>query len=80
MAIDNLCAGLPVDASVAFGTMLLPYLEGLIAAHREKRNLLHCLPADVARAVVTHQGQLTERFAYLETPIRSTLAKKALKV
>lgn len=74
MAIDNLCAGLPVDASVAFGTMLLPYLEGLIAADWVHEGLPQGLPADVERAVVTHKGQLTERFKYLYTPLRSGLA------
>ncbi|HSM81575.1 MAG TPA: hypothetical protein VLS96_07810 [Nodosilinea sp.] len=75
MAVDNLCAGLPVDASVAFSTMLLPYLKGLIEAdwtHPSHRSALpQGLPADLARAVVTHQGQLTQRFAYLEAPLRS---------
>jgi saccharopine dehydrogenase (NAD+, L-lysine forming) len=74
MAIDNLCAGLPVDASAAFSTMLLPYLEGLIHANWAHPGLPEGLPPDVARAVVTHQGQLTEGFAYLEQPLRLALA------
>lgn len=74
MAIDNLCAGLPVDASAAFSTMLMPYLAGLIAADWASRDLPQGLPADVARAVVTHQGQITQRFTYLEAPLRSALA------
>jgi alpha-aminoadipic semialdehyde synthase len=74
MAIDNLCAGLPVDASAAFSAMLLPYLAGLIEADWVHPGLPQGLPADVARAVVTHQGRLTERFAYLETPLRAALA------
>lgn len=74
MAIDNLCAGLPVDASAAFSTMLLPYLEGLIHTNWAHPGLPEGLPPDVARAVVTHQGRLTEQFVYLEQPLRSVLA------
>lgn len=73
MAIDNLCAGLPVDASEAFSTMLMPYLEGLIHADWAHPGLPEGLPDAVARAVVTHQGQLTQQFAYLQQPLRSAL-------
>jgi alpha-aminoadipic semialdehyde synthase len=72
MAVDNLCAGLPVDASVAFSTMLMPYLESLIHADWAAPDLSPTLPPDLQRAVVTHQNQLTERFRYLQRPLQAS--------
>ncbi len=73
MAVDNLCAGLPVDASVAFSTMLMPYLEALIHTDWAAADLSAGLPPDLQRAVVTHQNHLTERFRYLQKPLQDSL-------
>ncbi|NJL47018.1 MAG: hypothetical protein HC929_05310 [Leptolyngbyaceae cyanobacterium SM2_5_2] len=73
MAVDNLCAGLPLDASVAFSTMLLPYLEALIHTDWAAPDVSLTLPSDLQRAVVTHQNQLTEPFRYLQTPLQASL-------
>lgn len=78
MAVDNLCAGLPVDASVAFSTMLLPYLKTLVHTNWTCSDLASHLSADLGRAVVTHQGHLTSRFSYLNQPLRASLQIPAL--
>ena len=58
MAIDNLPTSLPKDASMGFGKM---FLEHVIPAfyNGDKDGILH-------RAKITENGQLTERFKYLQ--------------
>jgi hypothetical protein len=58
MAVDNLPCELPKDASEGFGDM---FLNNVIPAfyNNDKDGILE-------RALVTHNGSLTERFKYLD--------------
>ena len=58
MAVDNLPCELPKDASEGFGEM---FLENVIPAffNNDKDGVL-------ARAKMTENGKLTERFSYLQ--------------
>lgn len=58
LAVDNLPCELPKDASDGFGDM---FLEHVIPAfyNNDKDSILK-------RAMITHEGSLTERFKYLE--------------
>lgn len=58
MSVDNLPCELPKDASEGFGEM---FMEHVVPAffNGDKDGILQ-------RAQITHQGQLTERFKYLE--------------
>lgn len=66
MAIDNLSAGLPQDASIAFSKMFRDYIVDLVHADLKSANLRNTLPQALWKAVVTHQGQLQEKFHYLQ--------------
>jgi len=66
MAVDNLSAGLPRDASIAFSTMLRDYIPALVKANLEQADLSTQLPAELYGATVTHQGNLMPRYRYLE--------------
>lgn len=58
MSIDNLPCELPKDASEGFGEM---FMKHVIPAffNDDQDGILH-------RALITHNGQLTERFSYLQ--------------
>ena len=58
MAIDNLPCELPKDASEGFGEVFLN--EILPAFFNDDKDQI------LARATVTQNGRLTERFAYLQ--------------
>jgi saccharopine dehydrogenase (NAD+, L-lysine-forming) len=66
MAVDNLSAGLPRDASIAFSTMLCGYLPALVKANFHSTDLSTQLPEELYKATVTHQGNLMPRYRYLE--------------
>lgn len=66
MAVDNLSAGLPHDASVAFSRMLRDYLPPLIAAKLHQKDWVDQLPPALLRATVTHEGRLMEKFQALQ--------------
>jgi len=63
MSVDNLPSELPKDASVGFGEM---FSEHVIPAffNGDKDGVLE-------RALMTHQGKLTERFGYLQDYVES---------
>lgn len=63
MAVDILPTALPIDASTHFSSVLLPYLESLIAGYKgsDQRELRGAL----ARATVAEEGKLTEKHAWL---------------
>jgi saccharopine dehydrogenase (NAD+, L-lysine forming) len=69
MAIDNLAAGLPYDASTEFSAMLRNYLIELAQADFQAANLRATLPPALFRATVTHQGQLQPQFQYLKSAL-----------
>lgn len=66
MAVDNLSAGLPHDASVAFSEMLRDWIPPLVAAKLDGANWVDVLPPALLRATVTHQGRLMKNFWRLQ--------------
>ncbi|MEM9772745.1 MAG: hypothetical protein AAF889_14330, partial [Cyanobacteria bacterium P01_D01_bin.73] len=65
MAIDNLSAGLPRDASIAFSAMLRNYIVSLVEGDLSQADLSTTLTPPLFGATVTHQGELLEKFRYL---------------
>ncbi len=65
LAVDNLSAGLPRDASIAFSTMLRDCIPFLVKADLNQADLSAVLPAALYNAIVTHQGHLMPRYRYL---------------
>ncbi len=70
LAIDNLPAELPRDASEHFGDSLYPFLAQLAATDPAVEFEFLSLPAAILGAVVTHAGELTPRYRYLEKALR----------
>ena len=70
MAVDNLSAGLPKDASIAFSTMLKAFIPALIHADFSQAELT-TLPPELLRAVVTHQRSVAPHYRYLEPCLQS---------
>ncbi|GAB4458601.1 MAG: saccharopine dehydrogenase [Elainellaceae cyanobacterium] len=65
MAVDNLSAGLPHDASIVFSEMLRDYISPLVTARLHETNWADALPPALFRATVTHQGRLMKNFQAL---------------
>jgi alpha-aminoadipic semialdehyde synthase len=66
MAVDNLPAELPREASRTFSGALLPFVPAL-ASMDASRPLASCgLPPPLLRAVIAYNGQLTDAFADLQ--------------
>jgi alpha-aminoadipic semialdehyde synthase len=66
LAVDNLPAEFPRDASEHFGDSLFPFLAGLVAADTGVPFEHLSLPAAILGAVLTHGGELTPQYRYLE--------------
>lgn len=66
MAIDNLPAELPMDASLHFSESLMPFVGEIVAANTELPFERSDLPLAVRRATILYKGQLTPPFRYLE--------------
>jgi alpha-aminoadipic semialdehyde synthase len=66
LAVDNLPAELPRESSQEFGDTLLPFIEPLDRCDWERPFEHLALPPELTRAIITHRGKLTPRFAYLE--------------
>lgn len=69
LAVDNLPAELPRDASEWFGDHLTPFLPELAAADLTAPLRALALPASLRRAVITHRGELAPDYRYLEEPL-----------
>ncbi len=69
LAVDNLPAEFPLDASEHFGDSLFPFLAGLVTADTRVDFEHLTLPAALLGAVVTHGGELAPAFRYLATSI-----------
>jgi alpha-aminoadipic semialdehyde synthase len=66
LAVDNLPAELPRDASDDFSGLIRDYVYQ-IAAHGIKNITMHmAIPAEIRNAVVTQDGKLTKEAAYLK--------------
>ena len=59
MAVDNLPCELPKDASEGFGDLFLEYV--IPAFYNDDKDGI------LARAKMTENGQLTERYSYLQS-------------
>lgn len=66
LAVDNLPAEFPRDASEHFGDSLFPFVNGLLAADFNAPFEHLSLPAALLGATLTHQGELTPRYRYLQ--------------
>ena len=66
LAVDFLPCELPVDASRHFSKSLAPFIPALDAADLSAPLEASGLPAELARAVIVHNGELTEPYRYLE--------------
>lgn len=62
LAVDNLPAEFPRDASEHFGDSLFPFLNGLLSADFDVPFEHLALPAAILGATLTHQGELTPRY------------------
>lgn len=65
LAVDNLPAELPREASEHFGDSLFPFLGGLVGADFRCDFEHLSLPAAILEALITHRGELTPRYRYL---------------
>jgi alpha-aminoadipic semialdehyde synthase len=66
LAVDNLPAELPRNASEHFGDSLFPFVEALARADYGADFEYLSLPAALLGAVITHRGELTPTYRYLE--------------
>jgi alpha-aminoadipic semialdehyde synthase len=71
MAVDNLPAELPREASEAFGEALLPFIPAMGICDYSKAFEELDLPDEVKKAVIAHRGQLTPKFEYLNTFLKA---------
>jgi len=72
LAVDNLPAELPRDATEHFGDSLFPFLGPTASADFDVPYEHLALPAAVLGAVVTHGGELAPGYRHLERPLRES--------
>ncbi len=66
MAVDILPSELPRDSSIAFSTMLRPYVKAIAHANYKADNPDEAgLPAPLRRALILYRGKLTPEYNYL---------------
>ncbi len=65
LAVDNLPAELPADASAFFSGQLRPFLPALLAADFDAPLERSGLPPELQRAVIAHRGELAPAYGYL---------------
>lgn len=70
LAVDNLPAELPMDASEHFGDSLFPFISYLVSTDYSAEFEFLALPAAVQGAVVAHKGELTPGYRYLAHPLK----------
>lgn len=66
MAVDNLPCEFPQEASMAFGSALMPFLPHLCGIDLEEADAVRKLPGPLQPALIVRSGRLTENYAYLE--------------
>ena len=66
MAVDNLPASLPIDASRSFGDSLMPFVEAMTRADYSVPFDELALPDPIKRALVLHRGEFTPAFASMK--------------
>jgi alpha-aminoadipic semialdehyde synthase len=70
LAIDHLPCELPVDSSIYFSRTLSPFIPALANADFKAPLVDSGLPPELTKATVLYQGELTERYRYLERFVR----------
>jgi len=70
LAVDNLPAELPREASYEFGDALTPFVPQLDRCDWSRPFDELDLPPELSRAIITHRGDLAPRFKYLEEHLR----------
>lgn len=66
LAVDKLPAELPKEASKTFGDALLPFVKKLAETDYSKDYDELEIPREFKEAIITHKGELTPNFKYLE--------------
>jgi alpha-aminoadipic semialdehyde synthase len=66
MAVDNLPCQLPAESSEHFGDTLVRWVPTLSRCPWDKPLDELPLPEVLLRAIITHHGRLTPRYAYLQ--------------
>lgn len=66
MAVDILPSELPRDASESFSEVLKDYIPAIVEADLSAPFEELALPGPIKRAVITHRGELTPDFQYLQ--------------
>lgn len=76
LAVDNLPTELPKEATTYFGDKLLPHVEAIAKSRSDipYADMKAELPADIYRAVVTANGELTPPFQYIAELRKQTTA------
>lgn len=71
MAVDILPSELPRDSSIAFSTMLRPFVKAIAHANYKADNPDDAgLPAPIRRALIVYRGKLTPEYEYLTQYIK----------
>ncbi|XP_072027139.1 alpha-aminoadipic semialdehyde synthase, mitochondrial-like [Amphiura filiformis] len=65
-AVSNMPSQLPEEASSDFGDLLLPLIPDLLKSDATKSLSQEDLPKSIYDAVITSNGKLTPKFAYIE--------------
>lgn len=65
LAVDNLPAELPKDASEYFSAALTPFVPGILSADFSKPLAESGLPPEIINAVIVYNGELTKNYLYL---------------
>ncbi|MHA1967033.1 MAG: bifunctional lysine ketoglutarate reductase /saccharopine dehydrogenase family protein [Candidatus Hodarchaeales archaeon] len=66
MAVDNLPCELPLESSTNFSTTLIPFIPEIAQADYSKPFSDLNLSPVIKNAVITHQGELTPSYSYLQ--------------
>lgn len=66
LAVDKLPSEIPREATAAFGDALLPFIPAMARCDFSQPFDSLDLPPEIKNAVITHQGELTAKFAYLQ--------------
>jgi len=66
MAVDNLPTELPKDASIYFSSVLRDFIPALVESDFSAKFDDLQLPYALKKAVIVHQGELTNEYSYLE--------------
>ena len=70
LAVDNLPCELPNDSSSFFSNQLKPFVPGLLTADYDSTLEDSGLPAEIKKAVIVYNGELTKDYEYLNDHLR----------